>query len=108
MAWRGVVSFADWLALFPAWRRRFFGTGRLATGHPQARQEASATSPRAVITWAALTSAWAVYPHLVQVNLVRHRLAASMCPHAMHSLEESFGLTFQTLRPASSALTQIQ
>jgi hypothetical protein len=60
------------------------------------------------MTWAALTSACSSLPHLRQVNLVRHRLAASVCPHPMHSLDESFGLTFQTLRPASSALTQIQ
>jgi hypothetical protein len=60
------------------------------------------------MTWAAFTSACAVCPHLRQVNLVRHRLAASVCPQAMHSLEESFGLTFHTLRAASSAFTQIQ
>jgi hypothetical protein len=91
-----------------AWRRRFLGTGLLATGQPAARHDVSATWPRAVMTWAAWTSACEVCPHLVQVNLARHRLAASVCPQAMHSLDESFGSTFQTLRAASSAFTQIQ
>ena len=39
----------------------------------------------------------------MQVNRARHRLAASLCPQAMHSLDESFGSTFHTLRAASSA-----
>jgi hypothetical protein len=80
----------------------------VATGQPAARQEVSATWPRAVMTWAALTSACSSCRHLVQMNLLRHRLAASVCPQAMHSFDEFFGLTFHTLRAASSAFTQIQ
>jgi len=59
---------------------------------------------------AALMSAWLVWPHsgFPQTNRGPSRLVAAVCPQAAQRRDVFLAGTAQTLRPASSALTQIQ
>lgn len=58
--------------------------------------------------WAALMSAWLLWPHSPHTNRGPSRFALAVNPKAAQRRDVSLAGTTQTLRPASSTLTQIQ